>query len=231
VLAWDGCVNVRDLGGLATEDGGETSFGGIVRADSIPKLTPAGWKALAAYGVTLVIDLRGEAEYEDDPPQATDIAVARIPMSPRDAPPAWAWPSMREAYLALLEQFRPQFAEVVETIGATEGPVVLHCSGGRDRTGLAAALLLRLAGVPADTIAADHALSDQSWGPHNEAWFAAAPDEDERERRRRISVPAGRTMAEVLDEVDRRYGGPAAYLTGGGATEQAVARVRARLRD
>jgi protein-tyrosine phosphatase len=181
--------------------------------------------------VTLVIDLRGETEYEDDPPQSTEIAVARIPMSPREAPPAWEWPSMREAYLALLERFRPQFAEVVETIGATEGPVVVHCSGGRDRTGLAVALVLRLAGVPADTIAADHALSDQSWGPHNEAWFAGARDPDERERRRRISAPAGPTMAEVLEEVDRVYGGPAAYLAGGGATEEAVARVRARLRD
>jgi protein-tyrosine phosphatase len=231
VLAWDGCVNVRDLGGLATEDGGETRFGRIVRADSVPKLTPGGWRALAEYGVRLVIDLRGETEHEDDPPQPPNIAVARIPMSPRDAPPAWEWPSMREAYLALLERFRPQFAEVVETIAATDGPVVVHCAGGRDRTGLAVALMLRLACVPVDTIAADHALSDESWGPHNEAWFAAASDEDERERRRRISVPAGRTMAEVLEEVGRLYNGPAAYLAGGGATKQAVARAQACLRD
>lgn len=231
MLAWDGCVNVRDLGGLATEDGGETRFGRIVRADSIPKLTPTGWRALAEYGVTLVIDLRGANEYGDDPPPSTDIAVTRIPMSPRDAPPAQEWPSMREAYLALLARYRARFAEVVETIGANEGAVVVHCLGGRDRTGLAVALLLRLAGVPADTIAADHALSDESWGPHNQAWFEAAPDDDERERRRRVSVPAGGTMVGILEEVDRLYGGAAPYLAGGGASEQALANVLSRLKD
>jgi hypothetical protein len=53
VLAWDGCINVRDLGGLPTEDGRETRFGIVVRADAIRGLTDKGLKALADYGVRL----------------------------------------------------------------------------------------------------------------------------------------------------------------------------------
>ena len=64
-------------------------------------------------------------------------------------------------------------------------------------------MALWLAGVEPDAIAADHALSDESWAPYNEEWLAAAPDEQERERRRRISQPAGRTLVEVLEEIER----------------------------
>ena len=229
LLAWDGCVNVRDLGGLPTEAGGETRFRAVVRADSIRGLSDVGWAALADYGVRAAIDLRAAYEWDEDPPGEVPIPLIRIPIAPRDAPVAFNWPSMLEAYLALLEQFQPQYAEVIDTVGREEPAVVIHCSGGRDRTGLAAALLLRLAGVDPDTIAADHALSDRSWGPHNEEWFAEASTVDERERRRRIAAPAGRTMAEVLAQVDGRYGSVVDYLLAGGATKDGLAAAARRL--
>jgi hypothetical protein len=72
--------------------------------------------------------------------------------------------------------------------------------------------MLRLAGVPLETIAADHALSDVSWAPQNAEWIAEAPDAWEQERRRRIVRPAGETMARVLDGLDVRE-----YLLAGGA--------------
>ena len=209
VLVWDGCLNVRDLGGLPLEDGGETRLGVVVRADSIAGLTTRGWRALQDYGVRTAIDLRGDHELEGAAERP--IPVTRVPITPLSGP-AWEWPSMLEAYLALLEEFRPQFVAVVEALAAADPPVVVHCLGGRDRTGLVTALLLAAAGVGADAIAADHALSDESWAPYNPAWFEEAPDEAEGSRRRRIAQPAGRTMAAVLDEVERRYGGPAGYL-------------------
>jgi hypothetical protein len=58
VLAWDGCVDVRDLGGLPLQGGGETRFDVVVRADSIRGLTASGWQALLDYGVASAIDLR-----------------------------------------------------------------------------------------------------------------------------------------------------------------------------
>ena len=209
VLVWDGCLNVRDLGGLPLEGGGETRFGVVVRADSIAGLTARGWRALRDYGVRSAVDLRGDHELEVTAEPA--IPVTRIPITPLSGP-GWEWPSMLEAYLGVLEEFRPEFTAVVDALAAADPPVVVHCQGGRDRTGLATALVLSAAGVDAEAIADDHALSDESWAPYNTAWLEGAPDEVEGARRRRIVQPAGRTMAEVLVEVDRRYGGPARYL-------------------
>jgi len=213
VLAWDGCVNVRDLGGLPLEDGGETQFRVAVRADSIRTLTDEGWRALAAYGVRLAVDLRGKAELEDDAPAELPIEVVRFPVPGDEVPAVREWRSMREAYLGLLGRFRRELAGTVTTVARANAPVVIHCQGGRDRTGLASALILRLAGVPLEAIAADHALSDESWAPYSKEWHAEAPDEWERERRRRVTQPAGRTMADVLAGLDVRD-----YLLGGGAS-------------
>lgn len=208
VLVWDGCVNVRDLGGLPLEGGGETCFRVVVRADSIRGLTHRGWEALLDYGIGSVIDLRGDREVAEDVPASLPVPVARVPITPTDE-----WPSMREAYLEQLSASRERFAHAVELIAAAEGPVVVHCAGGRDRTGLLVALVLDAAGVGREAIAADHALSDENWAPHNDTWFAEAPTEAERQRRMRVAEPAGRTMIEILAEVDRVYGGPAAYLS------------------
>jgi protein-tyrosine phosphatase len=219
VLVWDGCVNVRDLGGLPLEHGGETRFGVVVRADSIRGLTDQGWRALLDYGVRSVIDLRSDREAAEDPDASVPVPVERVPIPPGE------WPSsMREAYLEHLTGSRAQFSRAAELVAAAEEPVVVHCAGGRDRTGLLVALLLDAVGVPRETIAEDHARSDESFAPYNDAWFAAAPTEEERRRRMRVAVPAGRTMIDVLADVDRRYGGPAGYL--GASLDTIVLRLR-----
>ena len=174
VLVWDGCVNVRDLGGLPLEGGGETNFGVLVRADSIGTLTEAGWAALQDYGVTTAVDLRGEHELEEPAnAQQQPIRIVSIPIAPRSGP-GWNWPSMLDAYLGVLEEFRPQFVAAVVAVAAAEPPVVIHCQGGRDRTGLVVALVLRCAGVDPEAIALDHAISDDSWAPYNPTWFDEA---------------------------------------------------------
>jgi protein-tyrosine phosphatase len=230
VLRWDGCVNVRDLGGLPLADGGETAYRVVVRADSLPGLTAAGRRALVQYGVSLVVNLRPVREDgEDDSVDALPVPVVREPMDPRGLPAAWEWPSMRAAYLELADRFRSQLARALTVLGNTEPPGAIHCAGGRDRTGIACGMALWLAGVEPEVIAADHALSDESWAPYNSEWLAEAPDEQERERRRRIVQPAGRTLAEVLEEIERREG-VRELLLGAGADEVALDRLAARLR-
>ena len=137
---------------------------------------------------------------------------------------------MREAYLALADHYRGQLAQCAHLLGEAEPPAAIHCAGGRDRTGIACGMALWLAGVEPDAIAADHALSDESWAPYNEEWLAAAPDEHERERRRRVSQPAGRTLVEVLEEIEEREG-IRDLLVGAGADEAALDRLVARLRE
>jgi protein-tyrosine phosphatase len=213
VLAWDGCVNVRDLGGLPLEGGGATRFGVAVRADSIRTLTEAGWRALADYGVRVAVDLRGGDELEDDPPADLPIEVVRFPVTGDDLAVVREWPSMREAYAGLLDGFARELTGAVVAVARADAPVVVHCQGGRDRTGLVSALILRTVGATLDAIAADHALSDESWAPYNDEWHAEAAGEWERERRRRVTRPAGTTMASVLGGLDVRE-----YLLAGGAS-------------
>jgi protein-tyrosine phosphatase len=228
-LAWDGCLNVRDLGGLPIEGGGETRFGTVVRADSIRELSDAGWQALVDYGVRTAVDLRGGWEREHDPPRELPIEVVHLPIDPLQAPVAWRWPSMAEAYRAILERFSAELAGAVTTVGRSEGAVVVHCMGGRDRTGLACGLLLRLAGVDLETIAADHALSDEMFAPTLHEWLDSAPDEEERERRRRVTVAAGRTLADVLADLEEREGSVEAYLLRAGAAANDLGRAVARV--
>jgi hypothetical protein len=229
VLRWDGCVNVRDLGGLPLAGGGETAYRVVVRADWLPGLSEAGRQALVEYGVSLVVDLRPDREHEEDGFEPLPIPVVRQAMDPRPIPAAWDWPSMREAYLALADRYRAELARALTLLGSAEPPAAIHCAGGRDRTGIACGMALWLAGVEPEAIAADHALSYESWAPHNDEWLAEAQDEQERERRRRIIQPAGRTLAEVLEEIEEREG-VRNLLVGAGAEEAALDRLVSRLR-
>jgi protein-tyrosine phosphatase len=201
----------------------------VVRADWLPGLSEEGRRALVEYGVSLVVDLRPEREHEDDGINPLPVPVVRQGMDPRPLPAAWDWPSMREAYLALADHYRAELAQALTLLGDAEPPAAIHCAGGRDRTGIACGMALWLAGVEPDVIAADHALSDEHWGPHNEEWLASAPDEVERERRQRVLEPPGRTLADVLEEIERQDGIRNRLLRAG-ADEAALDRLVARLR-
>jgi protein-tyrosine phosphatase len=243
LLRWDGCVNVRDLGGLPTEDGGETAFRRVVRADSVRGLSLSGWQALRDYGVGTILDLRWHEELAEDPPRELDLEVVHVslfgtydPAFGREldelgAAQPTAVDATREVYLAFLRQYGDNVARAVEAIGrADDGAVVVHCAAGKDRTGLVVALLLRLAGVLDDAIAADYALSEQSWAPHIGEWIDAAETDRERARRRRLSVCPPEALTGVLSELERAHGDVRGYLLGAGASEELLRRAAARLR-
>ena len=213
---------------MPLEGGGETAYRIVVRADWLPGLSDAGRQALVDYGVSLVVDLRSGYD-SDGLPEEMPVAVLKTPMDPRVVEAAWNWRSMREAYFALADHYRGQLAQALTLLGDAKPPAAIHCAGGRDRTGIACGMAEWLAGVEPEAIVADHSLSDESWAPYHPAWFDDAADEQERERRRRIAVPAGRTLIDVLEEIDRREG-IRNLLVGAGADEAALDRLVARLR-
>ena len=244
-LVWDGCLNVRDLGGHPTEDDGETRFGSVVRADSLSQLTPAGWEALVGYGIRTVIDLRGDHEREDYTPGKLRVEVLHVPfMEATDE--EWEeiaeeleWieqipdvaDSTREVYLLFLERFRPHVGAAMRAVAeAPEGGVVVHCVGGKDRTGLLTALLLHVAGVPTEEIAGDYALSEVRLRRRHEGWFEAAETEAERKRLERITQTPPQAITGVFHELERRYGSVEEYLRVAGVSAEHLARARSRLR-
>jgi protein-tyrosine phosphatase len=232
-LQWDGCINVRDLGGHERTDGRETRSGSIVRADSLRQLSREGWAALVDYGVRTIIDLRTDGERAADPPGELPVDVVHISVMDDDDETNEVLETARSTpqfYLFALDRFRDRFAQVITAVaGAPPGAVAVHCQAGKDRTGLIAALLLRLAGVSIEVIAADYGLSAANLAPRLDVWLAGAADDEERERMRSTSLTEPEYMVEVLTELDRRFGGVEAYLLGGGASDEALAAARRRL--
>ena len=242
-LDWEGCLNVRDLGGHPTEDGGETRMGVVVRADSVRRLTEAGWQSLVDYGIRRILDLRLESELEEDPPGDLPVEVVHVsfledlPLERQieifqrwiDAPDDVT--ATRDGYLEMLVEYRGNVAAAISAVaGAPEGGVLVHCMGGKDRTGLVAALLLRLAGVSVADIAADYGLSAENIKPLWQVWVEDAGDENERELRRRLSASPADAMAQVLETLERERGSVRQYLLDAGVSDKDLDHVVARLR-
>ena len=241
-LAWEGCLNVRDLGGLPTEDGRRTRLGAVVRSDNIRKLTDEGWRALAEHGVERIVDLRWPEETAADAPRETDIEVVHVSvlgdaydeeyvarmdahlMSVEDVADHYVF-----AYGDWLERYRDRFGRVFAAIADAHGPVLVHCVGGKDRTGLVAALLLRLAGVGYDEIGEDYAITSANLEPSTSKWIAAIEDETERVKWARLRDTPADAIVRVVRELEARYGDIDSYLRAAGLSGQQVERLRERL--
>jgi protein-tyrosine phosphatase len=241
-LAWEGCLNVRDLGGLPTEDGRRTRLGGVVRSDNVRRLTDEGWRALAEHGVQRIVDLRFPEELADDQPRDVDIDVVHVSVLGPEFDPEYvkeldahlamvddvadhyAW-----SYVDFLERYRDRFGEVFAAIADAEGTVVVHCVAGKDRTGLVSAVLLRLARVDHATIGADYALTADNLRPRWDAWLREASDEQERAKIAKLQATPAGAMTRVVLEIERRYGDIASYLRAAGLTDEQLDRLRERL--
>ena len=231
-LDWDGCGNVRDLGGLPTTDGRRTRRGALVRADALDRLTAAGWAALQAHGVRTVVDLRNDDERGPDAAmRPSGIDTIHVPHDAIEDREFWeVWSSGPQYgtplyYAPHLERFPQRSARVVAAVArARPGGVAVHCGIGRDRTGLIAMLLLHLAGVAPREIAADYGLSAgrvpgllARMGRDDDGPVIAAHLERE-------GVTAGETIERTLAGLDVE-----ATLRAGGLTGDDVAALRARL--
>ena len=239
-LRWDGCVNVRDVGGLPTEGGGVIRKRALVRADSVRTLTDVGWGSLEDYGVRTIIDLRVEDECERDPARHVPYEVVRVPIVGRtpeeirlareSGKAASSIEAATAVYLNVLDRERGGFADATTAFAnAVDGAVVVHCAAGKDRTGLLVAMLLAVAGVPAAAIVEDYRLSGPNVAAAFQAWIEAGGTEREREVRRVLLASPPEAMAGVLAHLNDTNGGAVGYLRGAGVPDVTLARVRSRL--
>jgi protein tyrosine/serine phosphatase len=231
-LAWDGCFNVRDLGGLPTTDGRITRWGALVRADALDGLSEGGWAALAAHGVRTVIDLRNDDERgADAAPRPASITTVHIPLDVNEDREFWSvWQSGPQFGTPLyygphLDRFPERSAAVVAAIArARRGGVALHCGGGRDRAGQVSMLLLALVGVSADVIADDYVLSYERLP----ARYAARGEEDQGPVLQSYLETQGKTadalIVELLERLDVET-----HLRQAGLSDEDVAALRSRL--
>jgi protein-tyrosine phosphatase len=243
-LHWDGCHNVRDLGGLPTVDGQETQSRTLIRADLLGRLSTKGKQQLLDYGVSTIIDLRAPQEIAEHPPaNFADLEPhSRAPQyanppqeNPRleqgSAPAAAELKKARtraELFIKILDLYPGNQASILRAIaGAGPGPIVFHCHSGKDRTGLTAALILSLAGVQESAIAADYAASQANLMPRFQQRVAAGKvDPDDRWA---IPLTDPQTIIDTLAHLRSHYGGTEAYLRFCGLTKEELTRLKAKL--
>lgn len=182
---------------------------------------------MVSYGVTTVIDLRTASELEGTPSDSP------FPWAATDAerPDGVRWlhlPLVEDVqrkidnattgigrYIEIVNTRQPAFGTVFNAIAEANGPLLFHCFAGKDRTGIVAAMLLELAGVSREHIAADYGETDRQLARQYEIWLGdAAPDKREMIRED-LCCPADRILG-VLDHIDRRWGGVAGYLEAAG---------------
>lgn len=231
-----GCVNFRDLGGYPTKDGRRLRWRRLFRSDSLHQLTPEDLPQVRALGVTVAFDLRTPQELELYGVQHlidAGIRYRHVPFIPavNRAELAGITEDLTDHYLRMLESGRSAIRDLFATLAGPESyPMVLYCMAGKDRTGVAAALVLRALGVPDEHIIADYALTERyagdrlrqrateaaaQYGPLPPAVLAAKP----------------LTMERTLASLDRTYGSAEAFLLECGVTREELDAVRRHLLD
>lgn len=177
--------NLRDLGGYRTGDGRKVVWGRLYRSDSLTKLRSEEWAQLhSKLGLRTVLDLRypNEIAAKGRAPQTHGVEYRNLSIQhcPYDqtvlAPDVEPGPYLADRYAEVALDGTTELRQALETI-ATSGstPLVMHCSSGKDRTGVLSALVLALVGVGEHDIAADYALTEQATPQLISDWRAANP--------------------------------------------------------
>lgn len=181
LVNFEGIDNFRDLGGYQTEDGHRVKWGALYRSATFAEASRGDQQVLVAMGLDSLIDFRSQAEKEEEPnqlPEQVPFDIVEIPtLDGGDN-------SVSEEIMARIESgdfagfdpdafmitanrqfaktFAPQYREFMQVVvNAAGAPVVWHCSAGKDRTGFAAAIVLRTLGVPMKEILQDYMLSKE----------------------------------------------------------------------
>jgi protein-tyrosine phosphatase len=250
----DGAVNVRDLGGLPTTDGGATVPGRLLRSENLQELSASDVSRLVdEFGLTTVVDLRSANEVTIEGPAPLDALpgvrrahhpVLREFLNVSDTAKAALLTEAAEEdrerypddfmcghYLGYLENRPEEVVGALRSIATAPGAVIVHCAAGKDRTGVVVALALTVAGVEPEVIVADYMATDERLDAIVERLSRSRMySSDMSSRPVRAHAPRAETMKAFLEQLDARYGGLDNWLAGHGFDAAEAGQLRAKLR-
>ncbi len=172
-----GAINFRDLGGYETRDGRRVKWGQVYRSDSLSRLTDEDRACLTSLGLKVVCDLRSPVEVENAPDKLPgDGSIEYLPLPVYDGAfdPITAFERIKQGdvswlneefmingYINNIEHFGSIWGTVIKRLARRDSrPLLWHCTGGKDRAGQCAALVLLALGVPEETVVYDHGLTN-----------------------------------------------------------------------
>lgn len=217
---------------------GVLASGRLYRSDALHRLNSAGRRRIRELGVRKVIDLRSAFDRRiggRDRLRGTGAVRVSVPIDGAPRRVDLAAITLADVYRVILRRHRQTLGTVIREIAAAEGPVLVHCTAGKDRTGLVVALVLSALEIERDIILADYAATTANLAGE---WITRMVG---KARRFRIDltddllVILGSSPSEVLagalDWLDREYGGVIAYLDGAGVDAELRAALREKLLD
>jgi protein-tyrosine phosphatase len=226
----EGAFNFRDLGGYRTVDGRRTKWGRIYRSDSLTRLTASDRAVLKQIGIRLVCDLRAPAEVKKRPdhlPEDGAIEYLNFPIVSGNFDTVTAHEKIKKGdidwltedymikgYINNIDAYANTWAAVFERLAAPASyPLVFHCTGGKDRAGVCAALILISLGVSEETVTYDHSLSNKFLAdilPKLYSYFSSFGIEKEN-LLPYLTAPRAAIIA-LLDHIRVTYGSAVDYL-------------------
>ena len=178
-LPFSGTRNFRDLGGYETTDGRTVRWGVLYRSDALHRLTQSGLRHLASLRLHRVVDFRSQREREQEPDKLPGELVSRVVGIPILDHSTESVQESRDEFVKKLKQldsarsmivtnvelvrrFTPEFKQFIHLLLSSNGhPILFHCAAGKDRTGFAAAILLRILGAPPHVVMDDYLLTNR----------------------------------------------------------------------
>lgn len=253
----DGVVNMRDVGGLPTADGGHIATGRLLRSDNLQDLSDQDVAHLVRdLGVTDIVDLRSNVEVhlegagpllardlvphhhhsliaddEHDDPAAAALVLPWSSTSGRPEPPRRDDDHWASHYLGYLADRPDSVSAALQVIASSAGATIVHCAAGKDRTGTVVAMALSVAGVADEDVVADYVATTERV-ERIVARLLTRPAYREALEGQPMShhMPRPETMQRLLAVLAERHGGAAGWLRDQGWSEEQVATLRGRLR-
>jgi protein-tyrosine phosphatase len=236
LIALEGAVNFRDLGGYATLDGRRTRWRVLFRADGLSELSQTDFSVMRDLGIRTVVDLRSGHEVEQSrfDVEAHPVDFHHFPFID-ELPDVEQWDRrpglLGTQYKEMLDDAAPQIIGALEVLTAPDSrPAVFHCTAGKDRTGLLSALVLSLLGVPEETVVADYALSGEAMERLRAKLTVKYPDaKDTITGIDEVFSANPANMVELFAYLRERYGSVTEYAGTVGVPDAVVARLRGEL--